>query len=101
MGWREARSMLTVVTSVSDHVSRGPKGVCDQSKARVSSAISPVPMIREGGRPPAISTTFSRLDRCAVKASSDWLGELFSILISNTEIGVGEDRPRVSTLVLN
>src|ERR1700760_4696293 len=46
MGWREASSMFTVVTSVSDHLSTGPTGVTAQSNDRVSLAISPVPMIR-------------------------------------------------------
>src|SRR3954466_16116320 len=48
IGWRVASSRFTVMTRVSGHRSIGPTGVCDQSKLRVSSAISPSPKIRDG-----------------------------------------------------
>jgi hypothetical protein len=38
---------LTVVISVSDHVSTGPRTDLLQSKARMRPAISPAPIIRE------------------------------------------------------
>src|SRR3954471_10877617 len=50
MGWREANKRFTVVIKVSDQVSTGPIGVLLQSKARIRSAISPCPTIREGAR---------------------------------------------------
>ena len=36
------------MTRVSDQVSTGPKGVPSHSNARIRSAISPVPIMREG-----------------------------------------------------
>src|SRR5580704_3409532 len=47
MGWRDARSKLTVVTSVSDQASTGPRGVFLHSNCRIRSASSPSPTIRE------------------------------------------------------
>src|SRR5579862_5718925 len=51
-GCREASSMFTVVTRVSDQASTGPRGVFSQSNPRTKSAISPSPMIRDDGRSP-------------------------------------------------
>src|ERR1700693_4375691 len=48
MGCREASRRFTVVSKVSDQVSTGPTGVLSQAKLRMSSAISPWAMIREG-----------------------------------------------------
>src|ERR1700684_2103773 len=45
MGWRDDSMVLTVMRSASGHSAMGPTGVVLQSKARVRSAISPVPKI--------------------------------------------------------
>src|SRR5580658_2314935 len=52
MGCRDASSRLTVVIRISGQVSSGPSSVLPQSKPRISSAISPSPIIREGGALP-------------------------------------------------
>src|ERR1700761_7518724 len=48
MAWREASIRFTVVSSVSSHCSIGPTAVDAQSKARMRSAISPLPKMAEG-----------------------------------------------------
>ena len=43
IGWRDPRQMLTAVFRLCGHPAAGPKGVLDQSNARVRSPISPPP----------------------------------------------------------
>src|SRR4051794_26960475 len=70
MGWREANKRFTVAIKVSDQVSTGPIGELLQSKARIRSAISPCPTIREGAR--FASTSATRLGFIDIDLMETW-----------------------------